>query len=223
MKKLLSAVMALGLALQLGTALAVDFDPYNIDFNYLQEVIHRNFASQYDYNEEAERKSFDLYPDVPYVTGPEKRPDGTEYELPAIYVDYHAISVGSYSLENMQGSLFINGVKSPITDRCVVYNQRTLVPLEAFAELGCQVSYDEETLVATITDGETVLEILPHLIGMRKNRAEGYYVPLDACARFVDGVLYVPARAVAQELNIQVGWDGENSIVSLDTPSENLA
>ena len=31
----------------------------------------------------------------------------------------------------------------------------------------------------------------------------GFYVPLEVCARFIDGILYVPVRAVAEEFGIK--------------------
>ena len=60
--------------------------------------------------------------------------------------------------------------------------------MDVFKEVGCDVSYDENTWVATLKKGETVLEIMPNLIGMRKNQANGFYVPLEVCARFVDDI-----------------------------------
>ncbi len=89
------------------------------------------------------------------------------------------------------------------------------MPAEVFKEVGCEVDYDENTYVATIRKGETVLEILPNLIGMRKNQADGYYVPLEVCARLIDNTLYVPVRAVANEFGISVFWDGETNTVSI--------
>lgn len=176
----------------------------------------RGFAMQHPYREGDTEKSFELYPEIVYTTGTEFTKDGLEYELPAIYIDYAAMRVDSYHLEARDWTKFIvNGAVTPYYDRCVLYNSRLLVPAEVFKEVGCEVDYDENTYVATIRKGETVLEILPNLIGMRKNQADGYYVPLEVCARLIDNTLYVPVRAVANEFGISVFWDGETNTVSI--------
>lgn len=82
--------------------------------------------------------------------------------------------------------------------------------------MGCQVEWDADAFVATISHGDNVLEIVPYLIGMRKNRAEGYYVPISGCARFIDGVLYVPARAVAEELGMTVDYADATATVMIN-------
>ena len=45
------------------------------------------------------------------------------------------------------------------------------------------------------------------MIGMRINQADGYYIPLVPCARIVNDILYVPLRAVAEELGFYVDWN----------------
>ena len=91
------------------------------------------------------------------------------------------------------------------------------MPVYVFAEVGCNVDLDENTYVATLEKDDTTLEILPNLIGMRKNRADGYYVPLEVCARFVDDVLYVPVRAVADEFGLSVDWIDAPATVTLNS------
>lgn len=51
---------------------------------------------------------------------------------------------------------------------------------------------------------------------MRKNQADGFYVPLEVCARIIDDTLYVPVRAVSDEFGLNVNWDGSTSTVTLD-------
>ena len=174
------------------------------------------FAMQYDYHEGDMEKSFAEYPGIAYTAGIEYRADGTEYECPAIYVDTHAMAVNDYKLTKESGiTITMDGRESQANGTCILYNGRTLVPLEIFREAGCAAEFNEDTYVAAVSDGETVLEILPNLIGMRKNKADGFYVPLEVCARFASDVLYVPLRAVAEELNIRVQWDQAQKTVSL--------
>lgn len=67
----------------------------------------------------------------------------------------------------------------------------------------------------TVSRDETVLEIIPNLIGMRKNRAGGFWVPLEVCARFVGSEVYVPLSAVAREFGIDASFDGAKEAVEI--------
>lgn len=187
---------------------------YDTDTTSLREK-HLAFASQYDYHEGDTERSFER--SDYYTSGIEYRADGSEYECPAIYIDASAMLVNDFDLTEMPVKIIVDGEEKSYSDKCAVMKQRVLIPLEVFSDLDCEVSFDEETYVATISRGNTVLEILPNLIGMRKDRAEGYYVPLRPCARFVDDALYVPVRAIAEELDISVEWDSENRAVILNS------
>ncbi len=222
-KKIIAILMGCIIVLQGITSFAYDFSKgwedndeltpskYFVEMNKK----HHEFASQYDYHEGDIERSFNEYPDVLYTSGIEYREDGTEYECPAIYVDFHAQIVDDYDLKKSNVKFIINGEENEYLHQCVIYNDRTLVPVDAFKEVGCTVEYNNNTVVATLSDGETVLEIMPYLIGMRKNQENGYYVPLETCARFVNGTLFVPARAVANEFNIEISWDEQTRTVEL--------
>ena len=173
------------------------------------------FASQYNYNEGDFDKSFNLYPGIIYTSGVEYRADGSVYECPAIYVDEHAKYANNYSLKKGEAKFIINGMTNQYFDQCVLYNSRLLVPVDAFLEVGCNVNTNLDTYVTTISKDGVILELLPNLIGMRKNQAYGFYVPLEVCARIIDDTLYVPVRAVSDEFGLNVNWDGETSTVSL--------
>lgn len=174
------------------------------------------FAARYSYKEGDFDKSFNSYPGILYTSGIEYRADGTVYECPAIYVDEHAMYVNDYSLQKGEAKFIVNGMVSQYFDKCVLYNSRLLVPVDSFAEVGCEVTTDADTYVTTISKDGVVLEILPNLIGMRKNRAEGFYVPIEVCARIIDDTLYVPVRAVADEFGLKVSWDGASATVTLN-------
>lgn len=174
---------------------------------------HHAFASQYKYKEGDSDKSFELYPDIPYTSGIEYTESGEEFECPALYSDGHAMMLGEHNFENSTAEIVINGVEQ--RQKGIIYNSRTLVPFELFESTGLETNFDEETLVLTIKNSDTVIEILPYLIGMRKNQSDGFYVPLEVCARFVDGDLYIPLRAVANEFDISVEWYAENFTVAM--------
>lgn len=167
------------------------------------------FASRYEYHKGDFDKSFDLYPGINYTSGIEYTKDGKTYECPAIYTDEHAALVGDYDLSETR--LNINGSYR----KSVLYNSRLLVPAEVFGEVGCEVNTDMTSYVTTISKDGTVLEILPNLIGMRKNGADGFYVPLEACARIIDNSLYVPLRAVASEFGLDVQWNAETNTAGI--------
>ena len=178
--------------------------------------MHKSFASQYSYKKNIESKSFDCY-DIAYTCDIKYRGDGMQYSCPAIYIDGHAIMYDSYDFSKPRTRIIINGNENEYTYQNYLYNSRTLVPADIFRQLGCEVTFNKNTYVCTISGNNTVLEIMPNLIGMRKNMDKGYYVPIDVCARFINGALYVPVRAVADQLGLYVGWSDETKTVTLDS------
>lgn len=80
---------------------------------------------------------------------------------------------------------------------------------------GCDVLFNKDTYVATISNNSTTLEIIPNIIGMRKNQAEGYWVPLEICARFINNNLYVPLDTVAKELGYTAESNSDGSVISI--------
>ena len=211
MKKLICLVIGALIAMQAAAFSVCAESEYDDMFENA-----RAFASQYPYKEEDDDKTFAESMAQLYTSGIETREDGVEYECPALYIDEHAGFFGDFDLKMGEMSLLINGTPSVYGQKCVLHNDTTLVPVAVFDELGCEITYDETYDLTTLKKDDTVLEIIPHLIGMRKNRAEGYYVPLGGCARYVEGDLYVPLRVVAEQLGLQVGWIGETHSVTID-------
>lgn len=180
-------------------------------------------AYKYPYKEGDEDKAISMYPDITYLTGIEKGPDGTEYECPAVFDDRHAYDLLS-SMTVDDGTLRFE--ESMCEIQYANYNSKILVPYDAFAMFGCDVSFDKDTYVATIRDNSTVLEIIPNVVCMRKNKADGHWVPLKVCARFIGDTLYVPLDAVTKELGLKAATVSEGDlydirIESIDTHIEN--
>jgi len=176
------------------------------------DKLAQSFASQYPYKEGDTEKSFKLYPHIIYSSGMEKAADGTEYECPAIYDDRHA-----YELVNTMPVMPAKLVTKDETYEIqyAIFNSKILVPYEIFKSLGCDAFFNKDTYVATISKGNTTLEIIPNIIGMRKNQAEGYWVPLEICARFVNDSLYVPLDAVAYEFGYNAEINSEGNVITI--------
>ncbi len=184
-----------------------------IDTNILSEKVHK-FSSQYLY------KTGDSAKTASYTNGGEAMGagvdlNGNRYEYPWLYDDAHAQSFSSFDLKEGELTVYVNGVKSAYSGKCALCNSVTLVPAEIFDEIGASREYIDEFYMTRITKNETVLEIIPNAVGMRKNQHKGYWIGLRACARYINGRLYLPLRDVAEELNIKVEWDGNTKSVRL--------
>ena len=142
----------------------------------------------------------------------EKTADGVEYECPAIYDDRHAYDLVN-TMSVVPAKLVIED--SSYETQYAVFNSKVLVPYDIFKLIGCDVLFDKDTYVATISKKDTTLEIIPNIIGMRKNQAKGYWVPLEICARFVEDSLYVPLEAVAKEFGYVMEMNSDGSVITL--------
>ncbi len=90
-------------------------------------------------------------------------------------------------------------------------DDRTFLPVRFLAEtLGATVDWEEGNQTATIQkDGDTV-EVT---IGSSKMRVNGKSISLDAPARTQDDRTFLPVRAVAEALGLNVTWDPRGLIV----------
>lgn len=172
----------------------------------------QDFASQYPYKEGDTEKSIELYPGVTCMLGMEKTAEGIEYECPAIYDDRHAYDLVN-TMSVVPAKLVIEDSNYEIT--YAVFNSKVLVSYDIFKLIGCDVLFDKDTYVATISKKDTTLEIIPNITGMRKNQAKGYWVPLEICARFVEDSLYVPLEAVAKEFGYVAEINSDGSVITL--------
>ncbi len=194
------------------------FEYYDTSRENISEMSKR-FASRYDYKVGDTEKSFELYPDIVYTSGIEKRKDGTEYECPAIYDDLMAMEeINNITKDSLtlirKDSLEVEGIDY------LTFKGKMLVPVNVFRQMDCDTQIDKSAYVATISKGETTLEIMPNLIGMRKNKAEGYWVPLEACARVRFSTIFVPLEAVAKELGIELEWDDAEKTLTVSESEE---
>lgn len=212
MKKKISILLVLASVFAFGAtgAFAESYTQIEEYYNKAQEV-----AKRYEYHEGDIERSMELYPDREPMRGIEYTENGMAYELPGVYFDHMAMYVNSYHYTQRPVKIVLN--EEEMETDTVIYNNRVLVPGRLFEEIGCNVAYDPEYYLFEISDDNTVLELMPHLLAMRKNKENGMWVSLNAVARMVNGEVYVPVRDVAYEFGINVEWDAKSGTVILRT------
>ena len=83
-------------------------------------------------------------------------------------------------------------------------NSRTQIPVRAVAEaLGCEVDYDGETQLVTVTDKENIITLT---IGSRTLTKNGTASQMDTEAIISSDRTYIPARFIAEALGYKVEW-----------------
>ena len=113
--------------------------------------------------------------------------------------------------ENIKVIIDIKTVKFDVPPTIV--NGRTLVPLRAiFEALGATVDWDDATQTVTSEKGETKISLTINSNIMTVNGEEK---TLDVPATLIDSRTLVPVRAISESFGLQVGWDGENNLVSI--------
>lgn len=92
-------------------------------------------------------------------------------------------------------------------------NDRTMVPLRAiFEALSASVDWNEQTQTVTSKKGNTTVKLT---VDSDKMTVNNKTIILDSPATVVDNRTLVPVRAISEAFDINVNWDGENSIVVL--------
>ena len=83
-----------------------------------------------------------------------------------------------YSVIDLVNTMSVMPAKFVVEDsgyeiQYAVFNSKVLIPYDVFKLVGCEVLFNKDTYVTTISKNDTTLEIIPNIIGMRKNQAEG--------------------------------------------------
>lgn len=111
--------------------------------------------------------------------------------------------------------LVVDGVEVQTDVPPVIENMRTLVPVRAVTEaLGFQVEWDQETRTATLTKGETTIQLTE---GSPEAMVNGEKVTLDVAPFIVSGRMMVPVRFVAEQIGLHVDWDQETRTVLINS------
>ena len=118
--------------------------------------------------------------------------------------------------ENIRVIIDIKNVKFDVLP--TIINGRTLVPLRAiFEALGATVEWDDATQTVTSEKGETKISLTINSNIMTVNGEEK---TLDVPATLIDSRTLVPVRAISESFGLQVGWDGDNNLVSILSNTE---
>jgi len=111
-------------------------------------------------------------------------------------------------------SVMLNGKKIVFDVAPSLINDRTFVPMrKIFEELGAQVNWDEATSTVTARKDSTVIVLQ---IDNSNATVDGKTIQLDAAPCVVNDRTLVPIRFIAQSLGLQVEWNGETNVVSID-------
>lgn len=97
---------------------------------------------------------------------------------------------------------------------------RTLVPVRAIVDsLGAETTWNNETKEITVTKGETIIKL-------QLNNTTAYIndvaTTLDVAATSIDGRTLVPARFLAEAMNVGVNWDSSTRTFNIDTNNTNI-
>ena len=126
--------------------------------------------------------------------------------------------------------LYINGKKQNVQNSFLVVNGRTFLPLREVANLlGASVDWDGANQVASVSNGDTLVEIP---IGYTKASVNNQIKPLDSGSSSVkidrknsdgtsSGVTYLPVNFLANNLGYQSKYYNDTRIIHLyNSPTE---
>lgn len=182
-----------------------DYDENNQNVGIGMAKQRENFANKYVYDEEKQNEIFEEHPEYYGGLAKKKLKDGTINIMLAHYDDAFAALTGE--AVQYRSNVLVNG--EAFDGR--IYKDRMIVSADVFKLVGCEVETDYETAVTTISRGENTIEIMPYTLVMRKDKENGYWRAVEICARYVgeEKAVYVPLRAVAEELGLSVEWDND--------------
>jgi len=108
-----------------------------------------------------------------------------------------------------------NGTDSSATLSAAPVNPsgNTLVPVRGLYEnLGAQVTWNDGNRTAIIQQGAQVITLT---IGSDQLTVNGRSSKMPEAARIINGRLYLPLRAVAEQLGFQVNWNAANKQITV--------
>lgn len=98
----------------------------------------------------------------------------------------------------------------------VIENDSTLVPMrDVFEALGAEIQWVESKRAVNAYKGANTMTVT---IDSAKMIANGEEIELVAPAKIINDKTYVPLRAVSENFNADVEWDGETRSVTITTP-----
>ncbi|MBQ2967463.1 MAG: hypothetical protein IJE10_05020 [Clostridia bacterium] len=114
-----------------------------------------------------------------------------------------------YTYVELNGTL-LGFEQPPVTE-----NDRTLVPMRfLFEQMGDTITWDEETMTATVSNGENTI-----VFGIDNVKAtvNGEAEIMDVPARLINDKTYVPLRFLSENLGYTVHWNEEKHLATVFT------
>ncbi|MBQ4526492.1 MAG: hypothetical protein II998_00305 [Clostridia bacterium] len=119
----------------------------------------------------------------------------------------------SFAAKDITVNINGNNLDTPVSP--MIVNDRTMVPFRAiFETLNMEVNWSEKHQKVHATNGDITIILT---IGSDKMLVNTDIVTLDAAPFISNGSTLVPVRAITEALNCEVGWDGENRVVVIET------
>jgi len=121
-----------------------------------------------------------------------------------------ALAGVSVSINNSQVA-FTSQSGAPFIDQA----NRTQVPLRATMETyGCNVSWEPETNIATVSKDGTTVEVM---IGQNYILKDNTKITIDSAAIIKDGRTYLPIKAVLESFGANVSWNNTSQTVMVSS------
>lgn len=119
---------------------------------------------------------------------------------------YVLLKVGSKDME-------VNGMARTLDAAPFIKDGRTLLPIRALIEtLGGTVQWNAQTKTATVALGSRTMALT---VGSTKALVNGSPVTLDVAPMIVKGRTFLPLRAVAENLGLDLAWEAATQTISL--------
>jgi hypothetical protein len=119
---------------------------------------------------------------------------------------YVVLTIGSADME-------VNGMTRKMDAAPFIKDGRTLLPIRALIEaLGGSIQWNASTKTATVTLGGRTVALT---IGSKTALIDGKPVALDVAPMIVKGRTFLPLRAVAENLGLDLAWEPVSRTVSL--------
>lgn len=111
-------------------------------------------------------------------------------------------------------TIFLNEVKQSYSDKAIIENGNTLVPLRGiFEALGAEVTWNNSSWTIDVTKGSNKIWLK---IGSKVTKVNGKTVNIAAAPRIVNGNTLVPLRFISEALGAEVLWDGPSMTININ-------
>lgn len=131
-----------------------------------------------------------------------------------------AMTLGSVCAFNVSAesdvvSVCVDNVNVEFDQAPVIVEGHTLVPVRAvFEQAGADVTWDQPTQTATITNDKYLVTIKYGDSVLYKN---GEPIELEQPADVINNRTMIPVRAIAEAMDFSVTWDGHHSLILIST------